>query len=309
MSQQQLRSNLLLLLTAAIWGFAFVAQRVGMQYIGAFTFNGIRFALGAVSLLPLIAIQAHQSIGTPKPERQEGDTEKHPKRFVVLSGALLGCVLFAAASLQQIGLYTTTAGKAGFITDMYIVIVPLIGIFLKHKVRLITWISILISAIGLYLISVTGDFTVSPGDLFEMAGSVLWAVHILLVDVLSKRVNPLKLSFMQFASCSVLSLLTAAFTENITFAGIWGAGVPILYGGILSVGVAYTLQVVSQRHAQPAVASVLMSFESVFSCIGGIILLHESLSPRGGIGCVLMLFGMLLSQSQYFIREKRDAAG
>jgi drug/metabolite transporter (DMT)-like permease len=300
MTKQQLRSNLLLLLGAAIWGFAFVAQRVGMRYIGAFTFNGVRFALGALSLLPLLALQAHQTVGEPA----AAPRGRHARLHTLLSGGLLGCVLFSAASLQQIGLYTTTAGKAGFITGMYILLVPVFGIFFGRKNPPLTWVSVLIATAGLYLISVTGAFTIAPGDLYELAGACLFAVHIMMVDVLSKRIPALKLSLMQFVTCSALSLLTAAFTERISFSGILAAAVPLLYGGILSVGVAYTLQIVGQKHAQPAVASILMSFESVFSCIGGILLLHETLGLRGTVGCLLMVAGMILSQAEIFRRRK-----
>lgn len=300
MTKQQLRSNLLLLLGAAIWGFAFVAQRVGMRYIGAFTFNGVRFALGAFSLLPLLAVQAHQAVGEPAP----ASAGRHPRLYPLLAGGLLGCVLFSAASLQQIGLYTTTAGKAGFITGMYILLVPVFGLFLGRRNPLLTWLGVLVAAAGLYLISVTGAFTVARGDLYELAGACLFAVHIMLVDVFSKRIPALLLSLMQFVVCAALSLAAAGFTERITLSGILAAAVPLLYGGILSVGVAYTLQIVGQKHAQPAVASILMSFESVFSCIGGILLLHETLTPRGGAGCLLMVAGMILSQAPSFLKSR-----
>lgn len=296
MISQRLRSNLLLLLAAAIWGFAFVAQRIGAKYLGSFTFNGVRFALGSISLLPLILFFN---------KKQKTDTEPAPStKSSLKAGIIAGFILFIAASLQQLGMTETTAGKAAFITGLYIVLVPVLGIALKHYIRFNTWIGIVIAAVGLYFLCVTESFSIARGDILELIGAFFWAVHILLIDRFTKKVDVLKLSFFQFVTCSILSLIVAGITENITLSGLWNAGIPILYGGICSVGIAYTLQVVGQKHAQPSHAAIILSMETVFASIGGLIILKENLGVRGYIGCLLMLAGMLLAQLQLKKREK-----
>jgi drug/metabolite transporter (DMT)-like permease len=279
---------MLLFLTAAIWGFAFVAQRVGSQFVGAFTFNGIRFALGSLSLLPLI-------IYFDRKKKNEGNIETTPKETLI-SGLLVGTVLYVAATLQQVGLTYTTAGKAGFITGLYMVLVPIIGIFLKQKIEKNAWIGVALAVIGLYLLSINENFIIGYGDFLEVLGSVFWAVHILTIDYFTKKVDALKLSCIQFATCSLLSLITALTFEQITLSGISSAFIPILYGGLLSVGVAYTLQVVAQKDAKPSHAAIILSMESVFGAIGGALFLKESMSTRGYIGCALILGGILISQ-------------
>lgn len=283
-----LTSNLLLLLTAAIWGFAFVAQRVGMDYVGPFTFNGVRFALGAFSLLPVMFFFKE------KPE--DRDSTKHEFKSVVGAGVLAGSVLFLGASLQQIGLVYTTAGKAAFITCLYIVLVPMIGIFFKQYISLTTWFGSIITIVGLYLLCVKDSFYISYGEVLELVGAFFWTIHILVIDRFSRKVDVLKLSFFQFITCSVLSLITALFIETINIETLKDALVPILYGGICSVGIAYTLQVVGQKHAQPSHAAIILSMETVFAAIGGWIILNEKLGVQELLGCAIMLVGMLLSQ-------------
>lgn len=290
MNNKEFRSSLLLLLTAAIWGFAFVAQRIGAQFVGAFTFNGVRFAIGSISLIPLLLFFGRKS--------KESTESSSNFKNAVPAGIMAGCVLFLAASLQQIGLSYTTAGKAAFITGLYIVLVPVFGIFLKQHIRFITWAGVALAIIGLYLLSVTESFTIAKGDLLEIAGAIFWATHILLIDHYTKKVDALQLSFVQFAACSVLSLIVAIIFEKITLYGLYQALVPILYGGLLSVGVAYTLQVVAQKHAKPSHAAIILSLEAVFAAIGGTILLGENLGFRGYFGCALMLLGMLFTQLQ-----------
>jgi drug/metabolite transporter (DMT)-like permease len=280
-----LRADLLLLLTATIWGFAFVAQRLGMAHVGPLTFNGVRFALGALALLPLIARH-----------RAGGWRPAVPTRTVILSGAAAGAALFAGASLQQVGLVYTTAGNAGFITGLYVVIVPLLGLLWRQPAGAGTWIGALMAAAGLYLLSITAEFTMAYGDLLELAGAVVWAGHVLLIGWLSPRMDPVELACGQFAVCSLLSLAGAALLEPIRLEGIAAAALPILYGGLFSVGIAYTLQVVAQRHARPAHAAILLSLEAVFAALGGWLVLGETLTPRALCGCALMLAGMLLSQ-------------
>jgi len=287
MKKHTYKSNILLLLAATIWGFAFVAQRVGMEYIGAFTFNGVRFALGSLSLIPLMFY-----FNNIKSKRNKSLELSN----VFIPGILAGLLLFLGSSFQQVGLIGTTAGKAGFITGLYIVIVPICGIFLKQYISINSWIGAIIAVVGLYLLCVTGDFTISFSDLLELAGAFFFAFHILLIDYYSQKVDTLKLAFFQFFICAVLSMIVAVLCEKISLDAIVKAAVPILYGGVCSVGVAYTLQIMGQKDAQPSHAAIILSMESVFASIGGFIILNEHLGIKGFFGCTLMLVGMLLSQ-------------
>lgn len=295
LNNKRLGANILLLLTAAIWGFGFVAQRVGSQSIGAFTFNGIRFALGSISLIPLLIYFNKRN----KIHSDDDGTIEVPSKKTILPGVLVGIALYAGATLQQIGLIYTTAGKAGFITGLYMVIVPIIGIFLGHKIGKNSWIGVGLAVVGLYLLSINENFSISYGDLLEVIGSVFWAIHILTIDYFSNRVEPLKLSCIQFATCSLLSLLTALIFEHINISSILDALIPLLYSGLLSVGVAYTLQVVAQKNAKPSHTAIILSMESVFGAIGGALILGETMSSRGYIGCILILGGMLVSQIKF----------
>lgn len=296
MDTRTFKADALLLLTATIWGFAFVAQRVGMEYVGPFTFNGIRFALGSLSLLPVLLIGAAKRDTPPATVR----TSFKP---MLIGGASAGMVLFAGASLQQIGIVYTTAGKAGFITGLYVVLVPILGLFWRQRPPVCTWVGALSAAIGLYLLSVTEQFRLAFGDFLVLLGAFFWAGHVLIIGWLSPRMSPFKLAFSQFTVCSLLSLLAAIFLEEIAVSGLLKASLPLLYGGVVSVGVAYTLQVVAQRDARPAHAGILLSMETVFAALGGYVFLGETLSTRALVGCSLMLSGMLISQlSIYFDR-------
>jgi len=290
MNKGTFKADILLLLTAAIWGFAFVAQRVGMEHIGPFLFNGIRFALGSLSLLPLI----YFGMGNGR----SGSTPSVPisKGTKIAGSVLAGLVLFGGASLQQIGIVYTTAGKAGFITGLYVILVPIIGLKLGRKASTGTWVGAILAVMGLYFLSVTEQFTIGKGDFLVLLSAFMWAAHVLWISWLSPRMNPLILASSQFAICSALSLLIAYAMEPIFISSILDAAVPILYGGLGSVGIAYTLQVVAQRDAHPAHASILLSMEGAFAVLGGWLMLNEILSLRGIIGCALMLSGMLLSQ-------------
>jgi len=287
LNQRAYRADSLLLLAAIIWGSAFVAQRVGMSYVGPLTFNGIRFALGAMVLLPLIRRR------DPEPEVEGGPVQHRMVWPTVGGGALAGLVLFVAATLQQVGLVYTTAGKAGFITGLYVIIVPLLGLLWGHQPGWGGWLGAGLATVGLYLLSVTGIFTFAPGDLWELFGALFWAIHVLLLSWLSPRMDGIRLACAQYVVCSLLSLIVAGFTEAITRDGLHGALIPILYGGILSVGVAYTLQVVAQRDAPPTHAAIILSLEAVFAALAGWLILDEMLSLRGLIGCILMFSGML----------------
>lgn len=290
MKVQTLKSDALLLITAIIWGFAFVAQRVGMDHVGPFTFNGVRFALGALSLLPLLLISRGERTAAanilPRPSR----------KLLIFGGFLAGIMLFMAISLQQAGLVHTTAGKAGFLTSLYVVIVPIMTLFWKQSSNSGTWLGAVLAAIGLYFLSVTEKFTIEYGDLLVFICAFFWAAQVIVIAWLSPKIQSIKLAFSQFAVCSTLSLIVAVIVEKITWSALVQATWPILYGGVLSSGVAFTFQVMAQRHTHPAHASIIMSLESVFAAIGGWLLLNETLSMRGLIGCGLMLCGMLISQ-------------
>jgi len=282
------KADSLLMLTAIIWGGAFVAQRVGMDYVGPLTFNGVRFALGALTLLPL-ALRGNKATGA--------DPDSHlTSKQAILGGGLAGLVLFAGASLQQVGLIYTTAGKAGFITGLYVVIVPLLGMLWKQWPGWGASTGAFLAAVGLYFLSVTEEFNLAPGDAWELAGAFMWATHVLILGWLSPRVNVLKLACAQYAVCSCLSLLVAGCTETITAHGLVEATIPILYGGVMSVGIAYTLQVVAQKVAPPTHAAIILSLEAVFAALAGWIILGEVLTTRGLFGCGLMLAGMVVSQ-------------
>ncbi|HOG63681.1 MAG TPA: DMT family transporter [Sedimentibacter sp.] len=293
MVTKEIKSVFILLLTAAIWGFAFVAQRVGMGFLGAFTFNGIRFALGSISLLPVIYFFDKKFKSENSAERVDADI-----KTTIKSGVIAGCILYIAASLQQVGLIYTTAAKAGFITSLYIVLVPILGIFLKQKTHSTTWLGAITAAVGLYFLSINEGFTIEFGDLLQVIGALFWAVHIQVIDKFVKNVDAIKLSSTQFATCSVLSLITAFIFEDISMSGVVSAIVPLLYGGVMSAGVAYTLQAVGQRYAKPSHAAIALSMEAVFAAIGGILILNETMSLRGYLGCALMLAGMLISQAE-----------
>lgn len=279
-----LTGDLLLLLVALIWGFGFVAQRAGMSHIGPYAFNGIRFLLGGLCLLPLV-LRTRSSM--PVSSRQVP---------LLLAGGTAGLVLFAGATLQQLGIQYTTAGKAGFITGLYVIIVPLIGLFFRQITSAGTWIGAILAVAGMYLLSVRGTMVINPGDLLVLIGAVFWAAHVLLLGYLSPRTIPVRLAMVQFFVCGLFSLAVAFCVETITISAIRAAAIPILYGGIASVGAGYTLQVVAQRRAHPSHAAILLSLESAFALLGGWWLLDEHLSIRGLTGCILMLAGMLISQ-------------
>lgn len=293
MNKREMKANLLLLLTAAIWGFAFVAQRVGSEYVGAFTFNGIRFALGSISLVPLIIFFNKKKYNEVQIKAKSEITTKNS---TFKAGVLAGSVLFIASTLQQIGMTYTTAGKGGFITGIYIVIVPVLGLFFKQKTNKNIWYGIILALIGLYLLTITEGLTIGKGELLVLSSSFMWAIHILVIDYFNKIIDPLKLSSIQFATCSILSLLIAILFESITISGIKGALIAILYGGLLSVGVAYTLQVIAQKDAKPTHAAILLSMESVFGVIGGALFLGEKLNSRGFFGCLLIFIAIIISQ-------------
>ena len=295
MNKSVLSANLLLFITAIIWGFAFVAQRVGMDFVGPFTFNAVRFALGGLSLYPLLLYFNR---------KKEVERIKIPAWKKKYAGIILGLFLFVGASLQQVGLVYTTAGNAGFITGLYVVIVPLLGLYLGHKTNIFVWLGAFLATIGLYFLSVKGDFTISNGDAIVLISAFFWAIHVQLIGIFSPQMNAIKLSMIQFFVCSALSFIVAFIFENVVFSNILAAVIPILYGGLLSVGVAYTLQIVAQKKALPAHAAIILSLEAVFALIGGWLFLNESFDGRSLFGCGLMLLGMLLAQAENFVKKR-----
>jgi len=369
MKKSALKADALLLLAAAIWGFAFVAQRIGMEHVGPFTFNAARFALGSLALVPFVlvrrgrkntAIASSNSGGgtsgvsrqTPPheaPSREESSgPDEHPGpdqrpgaapcardeapepskaasgadhasdkalepneaperparasddwKTLLRAGGLAGCVLFIAVSLQQTGIVYTTAGRAGFITGLYVVIVPILGIFFRQRPGSLAWVGALCATAGMYLLSVTGGLEVSFGDSLVLVGAFFWAVHVMVIGWFIFRTDPLRLALAQSVVCSVLSLAAALSIETIDPDQIRNALLPIIYAGVLSVGVAYTLQVVSQRKAHPGHVVIILSLEAVFAALGGWIILSEVIPARGLVGCGLMLGGAVISKLGY----------
>ena len=273
-------------MAAFIWGVAFVAQRVSLDHLGAFTFNGLRFALGALSLVPLTFLF--------KPTGLTKEQARWKPTFI--PGLIAGVVLFSAAGLQQVGLIWTTAGKAAFLTGFYILLVPVFGMFLKRHPTPGVWLGAGLALMGLYFLSITADFTMGFGDTLQLLGAVFWACHILVIDRFVPHLDPLKLSVVQFAVCSLLSLGVAIPFETFTWVGLQGGLIPLLYAGLGSVGIAYTLQVIGQRGIAPGPAALILSLETVFAALGGGVLLGEVLGPRELLGCGLMLAGMVLAQ-------------
>jgi len=283
-----LKSELLLLLAAFIWGFAFVAQKVGMDSLGPMAYNGIRFLVGSISLLPIIYFQGRKK-NNPKYTKI-----RHIKLWK--AGIVSGLVLFAAASIQQFGIVYTTAGNAGFITSLYVVLVPVFGLLFKHKVNIQTWIGAIVALGGLYLLSVNNGLTLVIGDALVLVSAIFWAAQVLLASYYSTKVDIIKLATIQFALTGTLSLVISFFTETYGFQDIYNAMIPILYGGIMSVGIAFSLQLIAQKNVIPSHAAIILSTESLFAALGGWILLNEKLTPTEVTGAALMFLGIILSQ-------------
>ncbi len=279
------------MVVAAIWGLAFVAQRIGMDHVGPFTFNGVRFVLGGLSLVPFVFFPRNRI----KDQNAGG---------LLPSGIISGLILFCGISLQQVGLVYTTAGKAGFITGLYVVMVPLIGLFIKNsRTSPGTWTGAVLAGIGMYFLSVTKDMDMAFGDLLVFFSAVCFAFHLIIIGRLSQRFDTVGLSLVQCCVCAALSLVTALFSETLVLSDILDAALPLLYGGVLSVGVAYSLQIYGQKNSPTSHAAIILCLESVVAALGGWIILDEMLSHRGILGCILMLAGMLISQ---LYSTKRD---
>ena len=299
MSQRStIRSDLLLLFAAVIWGFAFVAQRMGMEHIGPFLFNAIRFAMGAGVLLVVVKLRDswRQSSTDHRPSTTDHRPSTIDHRPSTIYGLLLGLILFAGATFQQAGIVYTTAGNAGFITGLYVILVPFFGMFIGQKAGVNLWGGAILATFGLYFLSVTENFSISKGDLLVLIGAIFWAVHVLYTGWLSPRTSVLRLAITQYVVCAVMSMMAAFLFESNTLQGIYKASIPLLYGGLLSVGVAFTLQIIGQKKAPPAHTAIILSLEAVFAVIGGVMILSETMTDRKWIGCSMMLAGMLLAQ-------------
>lgn len=300
MNKYTLRQSLLLLLTAAIWGVAFVAQSVGMDYVGPFTFNTVRSLLGGIVLIPCIVLLKRINVGSKDTagaaEHASGDPAGQ-RKVLLTGGVACGVLLCIASNLQQFGIMYTSVGKSGFITAMYIVLVPVLGIFLKKKAGIKIWCSVAIAVGGLYLLCMTDSgFSIQKGDLLLLLGAVMFSFHILTIDYFSPKVDGVKMSCIQFFTCGILSMVCMFLFEQPQIGAILQAWIPIVYAGVMSCGVAYTLQIVGQKGMNPTVASLILSMESVISVIAGWLILHQKLSGRELLGCVLMFVAIILVQ-------------
>lgn len=283
-------STLILLLTALIWGVAFIPQVEAMDHMGSFTYGGVRFAMGTIALLPVILLL----------ERKSGGAKQ--TRQTLLYGVIAGTVLFIASNLQQFGIaFTSSAGKSAFITGLYIILVPIFGIALRRRPPWLTWLGAISACVGLYFITLPKDEPIfsfggfDRGIVVLLIGACFWALHILLVDHMASRVKPIRFSVTQFAVCALLSLASAFLFEKPQFADIWAGRISLLYGGLFSVGVAYTLQIVGQRRVEPARAAIIFSLESLFAALAGALFLKEAMGWKGWLGGGLMFLGIILA--------------
>ena len=300
MQKQQipLKNSLLLLLAAVIWGIAFVAQSVGMDYVGGFTFNAVRSLIGSAVLVPLILIPGQNNSDNSETSEAAASTTSgiQKRKDLIIGGISCGICLCLASNFQQFGIKYTTVGKAGFITACYIVIVPIIGLFLGKKCSKFIWAAVAMALIGLYLLCITDGFSIGKGDLLVLVCAFLFSIHILVIDHFSPKADGVKLSCIQFLTCGILSAIPALILEHPQVPSILAAWQPILYAGVMSCGVAYTLQIIGQKNMNPTVASLILSMESCISVLAGWIILEQQLSVKEILGCVIMFAAIILAQ-------------
>ncbi len=300
MQKQQipLKNSLLLLLAAVIWGIAFVAQSVGMDYVGGFTFNAVRSLIGSAVLVPLILIPGQNNSDNSETSEAAASTTSgiQKRKDLIIGGISCGICLCLASNFQQFGIKYTTVGKAGFITACYIVIVPIIGLFLGKKCSKFIWAAVAMALIGLYLLCITDGFSIGKGDLLVLVCAFLFSIHILVIDHFSPKADGVKLSCIQFLTCGILSAIPALILEHPQVPSILAAWQPILYAGVMSCGVAYTLQIIGQKNMNPTVASLILSMESCISVLAGWIILGQQLSAKEILGCVIMFAAIILAQ-------------
>ncbi len=302
MDKKQLKGNFLLLTTAIIWGSAFVAQRVGMDYVGPLTFSWTRFVLATLVLIPIVHFLNRSSMKEARDETEAKkeltpEERREEKKTLFMASLVCGCILCTATVFQQVGLVSTSAGKTGFITALYIVLVPLFSVVLKHRPGLKCWIGVALGTIGLYFLCITSSFTIAPGDLIVLIGAGFWAAHILAIDhFLPKVSDPVKMSMYQFAVVAGICFIGSLIFEDISLSAIIDCAIPILYAGILSGGVGFTFQILGQKYTNPTVASLILCLESVFAAVFGFLLLKEIMTPRETAGCILMFAAIIISQ-------------
>ena len=295
MSAKHSKNFILLFLTALIWGVAFVAQSVAMDYIGPYTFNAVRSLLGGIVLVPCVFLFGQKKKTVKDEDPSKGTAVDRPGDMIT-GGLLCGIMLFLSTTLQQVGIQYTTVAKAGFITALYIILVPILGIFLKKRVSFQIWISVVIAIIGLYLLCMKGSFYLGQGDFLVLLCSLCFALHILVIDHFTDKVNGVKLSCIQFFVSGLLSSILMFLFEAPAISAIFSAWLPIVYGGVFSSGIAYTLQIIGQKGTDPTIASLILSLESVVSVLAGWIILGQSLTPREILGCLLMFGAIILAQ-------------
>lgn len=294
---KKMQSNLLLLITAFIWGSAFVAQKSGMDYIEPFTFNGIRTLIGGLVLIPVVLFMGRGSSKEADAKEISAEEKAKQNKTLIIGGICCGVALFVASSFQQFGVTYTTAGKAGFITTLYVVFVPILSVLLRKRVRPIMWLCVVLGAIGLYLLCMTDkSFSLAYGDTLVLICAVCFAIHIMTVDYFISKADGVKLSCVQFLTAGVLGIICMLLFESPDMGAILDCWVPILYAGVLSCGIGYTFQVVAQKHAEPTVASLIMSLESAFAVLCGAILLGEAMSVRELSGCAVIFAAVIISQ-------------
>ena len=297
----QLRGSLLLLITAIIWGSAFVAQSTGMDFVDPFTFNFSRTVVGVAALL--IAIPILDKLGLSSAPKSKDEWKK-----LWTSGILCGVIMFGASASQQIGIVETSPGKAGFITALYIVIVPVLGIFMKKRVGILTWIAVVIAIVGMYLLCADGEFKLGVGDSMVMLSALLFAFHIITVDKVASAVDCVRLSCVQFFISAILAGVCMLIFEEPAVGAVWNAKFSILYAGVMSTGVAYTMQIIGQSSVEPTIASLIMSLESVFAALTGWLVLSDVMTNKEISGCVLIFIAVIIAQLK-FENRKTDKKG
>ena len=300
---KKMRGNLMLLLTALIWGTAFVAQSAGMDHVQPFTYNGIRTLIGGLVLIPVILLFDRLKPAESRPSAEE---QRVINKNSLLGGVCCGVVLCVASCFQQFGVSMTTAGKAGFITALYIVIVPLMGVFIKKKIPKIIWLCVAIAVAGFYLLCVKEEFSIGTGDLLVLCCAFFFSIHIMVIDHFTAgKVDGVRMSCVQFLVAGIMAIVLMFLFEEPTLASVWNARVSILYAGVMSCGVAYTLQILGQKDTDPTTATLLMSLESVFAALSGWVLLHESLSLKEIFGCALVFVAVILAQIPLPVKTKK----
>lgn len=304
MKYNQMRQVVFPILAAFIWGTAFVAQDLCADSIGTFAFNATRYFIAVLALLVVILISDKLKKNKPTLTAQE---KKAGSKQLWLGGLCCGAALAIASNFQQAGLVAgTDAGKAGFITALYVVLVPVFGLFFKRKVSLPTWIAVVLSVVALYLLCIKGDFSLAPGDLLVLVCAVCFAVHILVIDHFTAYCDGVKLSCLQFLFAGIISTICMFIFEDVDFAAILSCALPLLYVGIFSCGVGYTLQILAQKDSNPTVVTILLSLESVFAVIAGAIILKQQMTVREYIGCAIMFAAVILAQIQFPTRQKAE---